>query len=468
MSENYKKFLLVQFNLFMDYFKKNQSIYGENSEYYSYFEIKWNKGTEESPSFKTIVKGLKKYISNNNDLQLFNKILEYGFLKFKFIKEKYSNNIDDLITILELLLNPIKDDFINKKLLKKEEKNYYAYRIFVCYIYKISTFQFLNEIKAMYHLITLIKDAYKHINKTEIPKSENLKNNRFMSFKELKKVNIIEHIISVYFNKKYDSNNLVNFIKVYLSKESEYSPLGIRIQYPRNKEEKRQYGRIFDGLEVQWGKENYKHSQTFNVSNREKFEYLFYNWDDAMKIVNNLDSIEDKKKPNKKKNPYSKELVERVLKPLYEYLKYITINDYENYNNSDENYTKIYCIKFKNFIDGLLNDDITYFERAYRLYNFLLENEPKHMFKTKENKNGTLLTPLYYLYSYMNKENEENEEHKEYEEYESNNGTYVNTLKNNNNKLKKSKKVKKGKTNAEKIINEYESMSKPLYMKSKK
>jgi hypothetical protein len=252
MSEkkNYQKLLSSQLFLFMNFFKKNPSTYGEKSVYHSYLETKWNEGTNKNPSFKTIVEELKNYISNNNDLQLFNKILEYaGTLKFPYIKEKYSNNIDNLIIILELLLNPKGPGFINNEhgfineeiLLNNEKDNYYAFRIFVCHIYNISIVQFFDEIKDMYEIIKLIKNAYQNINNTEIPNSENSKNNRFMNFKELKKVNIIEHIISVYFNNHNDSNNLVKFIKVYLSKESEYSPLGIRIQYPRNKEEKRQY-----------------------------------------------------------------------------------------------------------------------------------------------------------------------------------------------------------------------------------
>ncbi len=164
---------------------------------------------------------------------------------------------------------------------------------------------------------------------------------------------------------------------------SDFSPFGQIHKYQGVSE--RQFGRVFDALEVQWYTQGNNSSSNHYrdvrqrlinrtgdkdpwVSNYNKFVYILENWETARDLI--ADAGKDS-----------------VLEPL------------QDFNHEDVH----------NLLEDLVNDD-TYLSRAWILYSFANEykisvegkslnsNGENIKFKTIRGNSGTILTPLFYLY----------------------------------------------------------------------
>lgn len=378
--------LLNHYNNFMLLIKKNpvvyKPVYGSNSIAFYYLSTVWTKSKGKSQNiYIDTIKEKIEYIVNilNNEPELVSDYIERYEQNISYLSYYLNGNYELFGNILKGLLDT--------KVYSIKFLNSYNYRAFVMYLHGLDIALFFQNIIDIVSILRITKYCEKIIKEVEI---NNDSNTKLKKLKEIKKYITANALILTYFKKKNEEHieeNMRKFTTELLKKESSYSPVGSMKSY-QGKEEEIQFGRIFDGLEIQWYTQGFNstmenvYSNTRQksesthlwVSNRMKFEYILTNQEIATKIINSSDNIS--------------------IVPLKNFIDKIL---------GENNIEEIYI-----FLTSLCQC-FTYLERAFVLYDFLLnydislEGKDNFQFKTIKGDNGTFLTPFYQLYYLIQK-----------------------------------------------------------------
>jgi hypothetical protein len=404
---------------------------------YLYLKKLWNKTDEDnSVSFKDKIKFIVDFVEKDEKSK---KVYNFCISEINHLYKLYQNF--NSINLKKIKVFDILKEFLYN--LNKTFLDNYKSRVFILYDNQIKYPElFIQQINLLFSALKqyeitqdiIMQEQYNNNNK-----------NRLNALKEFKHLFLIQGWIHVYLELSISQHDdylyyrLNNFFNEISQKTSDYSPIGVIGSY-QGLESKRQFGRVYDGLNAQWN--NQGNNVTSNshygirqrpikrgvrwVPNKVKFQYILKNKEKAIEIIENSDSD--------------------VIIPLKEFIYNYTIYN-DGYNSVGyTQYDSVFNLLFQ------LCHCKNYISIAMYLYNYLydagitvdgnyLDGREAINFVTFKGENGTFLTPFYELYKLLVKQKRNAKKAKKTKRVGKTKRVRDNNNSNNDRKLKRSKKI---------------------------